>query len=36
MHKKKGLPALQAEPNKPTSYLELMQGLAYTPAMKSS
>jgi len=32
--KKKGLPASQAEPNQTTSYSELMQGLAYTPAMK--
>ena len=36
MCKKNGLPSLQAESNQPTSYLELMQGLAYTPAMKSS
>ena len=36
MRKKNGLQASQAEPNQPTSYLELMQGFAYTPAMKSS
>jgi hypothetical protein len=36
MRKKNGLPALQEEPNQPTSYLELMLGFVYTPAKKSS
>ena len=36
MCKKNGLPALQAERIQPQTYFELMQGLVYTPAMKSS
>ena len=36
MRKTNGLPALQAERIQPQTYLELMQGLVYTPAMKSS